>query len=238
MKQRFLNTTLGRALLAGVGLCLGLAVFLTFAIRRSLPITSVATTELKIAITFDDGPNPVYTLRAANLLSRYSARGTFFQLGRNVLMHPTLTELLSYAGHELGNHGFSHQAVGELSFFDQKREIEATESIFNRKDRQKQYLYRPPYGRAPWLLQLWLWSTGRKMVLWSEGGTVPDYLRQDPNQLAQQMIKAIRPGAILVFHDGEGLRPEMLEALKLVLDYTRQEKYRVVTVSELLALPK
>lgn len=189
-----------------------------------------------VALTFDDGPSPPYTQRVLKILRRHGAKATFFLLGRNVQAHRNtareLIDIASVEGHEIGNHAFSHQNLSELPLSRQQEEIVETENILRDMGVEGPIAFRPPYGHTGWALRSWLQSTGREPVLWSHG-SVQDYFRRDPRELAKKWIAAVRPGAILLLHDGDGPRPETLEALDILLKYLAQNQYSTVALRDL-----
>lgn len=197
-------------------------------------VTQGKTTAKLVALTFDDGPNPGYTENILSLLDKHKAKATFFTLGRNLQNHRKTAMKLVASGHQLGNHGCSHQVLSELDLSRQKEEILATEAILKELGVAGPIPFRPPYGHMGLKLRSWLQSTNRELVLWSPGAYAPDYFRHDPRRLVNQWIKSIQPGAILLLHDGEGIRSETVEALKWLLEYMDREGYRSITIQELL----
>lgn len=194
----------------------------------------IARTDAKIvALTFDDGPNPGFTQKVLALLKRHGARATFFALGRNLQMHRGTALAVAESGNELGNHAYSHQALSELSFKRQREEILATEKELLELGAKPPVLVRTPYGVAQWLLRPWLWLTGRPLISWDV--SVADFYRHDPRELTKALTQQVRPGAIVLLHDGEGNRAEMLQALDWFLAYLKSNGYEATTVSDLLA---
>src|SRR5687768_11377327 len=88
-------------------------------------ITSVRTTDSIVALTFDDGPVPVHTDSVLAILAREQVRATFFVIGSSLARHPALTRRIVMAGHELGNHSFSHERMVLMSQDRIRREVES-----------------------------------------------------------------------------------------------------------------
>ncbi len=192
----------------------------------------------RVALTFDDGPDPEVTPRILDALAKYDARATFFVIGRSVEAHPALTRAILAGGHELANHSWAHSRL--QNFFSveaQEREIERCEAaIVAVTGRQAPSLFRPPLGtkspplaRAAWIKRLTLvaWS------LHSHDSRIPD-----ADRIARRVLGRIRAGDIVLMHDGHDLlgrhRPATAAALPEILWSLRERGLRPVTVSDLI----
>ncbi|MGQ0700022.1 MAG: polysaccharide deacetylase family protein [Panacagrimonas sp.] len=191
-----------------------------------------------VALSFDDGPDPEVTPAVLDALAQFGARATFFTIGRSVEAHPLLARRIEAEHHELGNHSWEHSRW--QNFFGaprQLREIErGAQAIAALTGRPAQPLYRPPIGlkspplaRAAQRLQL-------TVVAWSLHSR--DTCSDDPERIAQRVLGKIRPGDIVLMHDGHDLpgrhRPACAEALPRILRGLRRRGLQCVTVSELL----
>jgi peptidoglycan-N-acetylglucosamine deacetylase len=195
----------------------------------------VDTPERVVALTFDDGPKPGQTEAVLDILARHGAKATFFLVGQNLERHPELAARALDEGHELGNHSYSHHRLIFKSPSYVRREIDKTDALLRAVGVQGDILFRPPYGKKllvlPWLLA----REHRKDILFD---VVPrDDETQDVALLTSRVLASVRPGSILLFHDGGRDKPGTLQAVDLVLEKLRAQGYRFVTVSELLALP-
>lgn len=197
-----------------------------------------------VALSFDDGPDPEVTPAVLDALARHGARATFFTIGRALQAHPLLARRLLEEQHELGNHSWAHSRWQNFwNTHRQQHEIErgaqAVRAItcdHAQAQTQAQPLYRPPIGlkspplaRAARRLQL-------HVVAWSLHSH--DTRLGDPQRIARRVLNKIRPGDIVLMHDGhdlEGLhRPACAQALPLILRGLHEKGLKCVTVSELL----
>lgn len=199
------------------------------------PIRRRETYEKVVALSFDDGPNPPYTERVLEVLKRYQARATFFLLGRNIDMHRASAERILEAGHELGNHSYWHRHLRWESPSRIETEIADTDRLIRSLNYQGPIPFRAPFGETfpgPWWAS---WCLHRPLYLFDVSPDPADYLRADPQNIARHMLDVTRPGSVLLFHDGEGIRTESVIALEDVLRGLRERGYRFVPVSELFS---
>jgi peptidoglycan/xylan/chitin deacetylase (PgdA/CDA1 family) len=195
----------------------------------------VETSEQVVALTFDDGPRSGQTEAVLDLLKRHGVKATFFMVGQNLERHPELAARALAEGHELGNHSYSHHRLIFKSPSRVQEEIDKTDALLRAVGVRGDILFRAPYGKKLLVLP-WLLARGhRKDILFD---VVPrDDDTQDVELLTSRVMATVRPGSILLFHDGGRDKPGTLQAVDIVLEKLRAQGYRFVTVSELLALP-
>ena len=187
----------------------------------------------RIALTFDDGPHPVYTRQVLDVLEENQVRATFFLLGDNIAKHPDITESLRMAGHELANHSMSHPEFRELSYRQLEKEIIQT---YNIKDKKGNYFlnsryFRPPKGALSFKLLVYSLLNEVNMVLWSSDPK--DYKAESPDMIVSYFrVNPPKAGDIILLHDKT---PYIAEALNEILDIIRSRDLQPVTVSNLLA---
>jgi peptidoglycan/xylan/chitin deacetylase (PgdA/CDA1 family) len=148
------------------------------------------------ALTFDDGPNPDATPQLLETLAHHGARATFFMVGRVAERHPELVEQVAAAGHAIGNHTWDHPSLPLIDREAQRQQILRCRDALGRHE---QRLFRPPYGDQTLATQ---WTTARlgyRAIAWS--ATVDDWLDHPAEVLLAKARPALRPGAILLFHD-------------------------------------
>ena len=187
-----------------------------------------------LALTFDDGPHPVYTEQILALLEEHQARATFFMVGEKVAAHPEVAQAVLEAGHEIGNHSWSHQRMLLRSPGWMREEIARTDGALRTIGVTGPIHFRPPFGKKLLVLPWVLWRQDRLSVLFDVIPNPPDYLHGDPELIAADIQARARPGSIVVLHDGGGERPETVAATRLLLDRMGADGWRFVTVSELL----
>lgn len=188
----------------------------------------------KIALTFDDGPHPRYTPQILEILSQYNIKATFFTVGINAKNYPDTLEKVILAGHEVENHTYTHPHVNRVDFETLKREVEHCESeIFEHTD-YKTKLFRPPEGMIDDEIIAMIKSLDYKIVLWDID--TKDWAHTAPQIIAENVIKNIKSGDIILMHDYIGYNSPTPEALKIFLPVLIEQGYNFVTVSELIGL--
>jgi len=191
-----------------------------------------------VALSFDDGPDPQVTPAVLDALARYGARATFFTIGRALQANPELARRIADEQHELGNHSWGHSRWQNfLGARQQRREIErGAEAITALGGGLAQPLYRPPIGlKSPPLARV-ARSLQLSVVAWSLHSR--DTRSHDAQRIAQRVLRRIRPGDIVLMHDGHDLpgrhRPACAQALPLILEGLAGKGLQCVTVSELI----
>jgi peptidoglycan-N-acetylglucosamine deacetylase len=195
-------------------------------------VTSVATEEPLVALTFDDGPSLHYTPTILEHLGREQVRATFFVVGSAVERHPELARRIFEEGHELGNHSYSHQTMVLMRQRTIRVEVERTDSLIHAAGAAGPIPFRPPYGKRLIGLPLYLSRTGRPTVLWS---LEPDTWHSDAKDMVKHVLENVRPGSIILLHVEMAARDQERAALVELLPRLRERGYRLVTVSELMA---
>lgn len=168
-------------------------------------ITNVATEKHIASITFDDGPDPVYTLKVLELLKKYDAQATFFMTGRCVQSHPEIVKRVAKEGHAIGNHSWDHYAFNIIAL---KEHWEQIKKCHNALKPYGLRLFRPPYGLTSCKSDVMLFFQGYKTVGWSIDSM--DWREPDSKIMEQNLLESIKPGSIILFHDRiyDGGNPE------------------------------
>lgn len=195
------------------------------------PITSNKfLKEKKIALTFDDGPNPDFTLEVLRILKEYNAKATFFCIGESIENHPELLETIAQAGHEIGNHSFSHHLMIDFNSTERwLHEIKQTDNSIHRITGKKPTLFRPPFGVTTPKLAKALKITEHKVIGWNIRSF--DTVIKNPQQIVKRITKRIRPGAIVLLHDKQ---PNIVAVLEHLLQFLQEHEYKCVTINELI----
>jgi peptidoglycan/xylan/chitin deacetylase (PgdA/CDA1 family) len=191
-----------------------------------------------VALTFDDGPNPLETPQVLHVLETHGARGTFFLLGQCAQRYPDLVARILRGGHAIGNHSWDHPSFPAIKASERRRQIrECGRALGDARVK----LFRPPYGDqtvASRLDPLWL---GWEVVAWSISGT--DWRGDGAGTIAERILRDLHPGSIVLLHDAlfryEDARfvprAATIAALSTVLQ-AAAGRFRFVTVPELLRL--
>lgn len=184
-----------------------------------------------VALTFDDGPTAQYTSEILDLLDRRQVKATFFVVGRALERDPEVGRRIVAAGHELGNHTYSHTrlVLQPLPFI--RQEIERTDALIRQAGHQGEIYFRPPNGKKLVLLPYYLAATGRRTVTWS---VAPESAPYEADVIVDRVLDQVRPGSIILLHVMYESRAESRAALPGIIDGLRERGYRFVTLSELL----
>ena len=180
----------------------------------------------KVAITFDDGPNPEYTVELLEGLQKRGVKATFFVLGAEVAKYPDIVKKIDDGGHLIGVHSYEHVNFGQIGDEAAIEQIEKTqEAIHNVTGKYAGYI-RPPYG-------CWKKSLDVEVplieVLWDIDPL--DWATKDADTVVQRILKGVPEGSIILLHDAS---QSSVQAAFSVIDILQQENYEFVTVEDLL----
>jgi len=230
---------------AGAVLTLGCASLVCAAAKPGDLVTSGPPTGNKIALTFDDGPGP-NTEKFLALLDRYHVKATFFVLGDQVRVRPKVLKKTVERGHEIGNHTTQHlnykARLKELKKESPDTAVEsATKELVDdmKKSREtietaigKKLVYlRMPHGiDGPWIHAA-AKEAGFVLVNWTYGF---DWNSQTAEEMIPGYVKSLRPGAIILLHDGWPKSEKSLKIAEAVIKAAKEKKLEIVPVGELL----
>jgi peptidoglycan/xylan/chitin deacetylase (PgdA/CDA1 family) len=192
----------------------------------------------EVALTFDDGPDAVFTPRILNVLRRTRVKGTFFVVGRRVQRYPRVFQRMLREGHEVGNHSWSHPKMSRQSAGQVRRELRRASDEMNRVGNVRPRFFRPPYGALSETVIREAVGEGYKIILWNVDSL--DWSGIPGTVLATNVLSHIRPGSIILMHSATGRGGNLqntVQALPRIIQRLRREGYRFVKVSELLDLP-
>lgn len=191
----------------------------------------------RVALTFDDGPAPPFTEQILDILRAQKVPATFFVCGENVERFPEVLRRIEAEGHTIGNHTFSHP----LPYFRSKAsfasEIDRAQAAIEKVTGRRPTIFRPPYG-ARWLgMYPVLRERGLRLVNWSDTGY--DWL--DRSDIVRETLKRLRPGSIILLHDGRNALPpgkadrsRTVSALPAIIDGAREAGFDFVPLTEFL----
>jgi peptidoglycan/xylan/chitin deacetylase (PgdA/CDA1 family) len=194
----------------------------------------IETDRKVVALTFDDGPNPEGTTRVLAILDSLQATGTFFLTGQELREHPEEGRAIVLAGHELGNHSYSHgRMIGKSPQFI-RQELERTDSLIKAAGQAGEIFFRPPYSKKLFVLPWVLARTDRTTVTCD---VEPEsYLGawQDSRAITEYALEDVRPGSIVLLHVMYLSREASLTALPQIITGLRARGFEFVTFRELL----
>ncbi len=197
----------------------------------------------KVALTFDDGPDPQWTPKILDALKSRGVKGTFFLIGVQVEKYPSVADRIYREGHEIGNHSFTHPDISAISKRYMKLELNLTEMLFASRYGFKTLLFRPPYSidqEPDTADQVKPLEISQDMGLITIGDKIdPNDWKDLPRHLTaeeitEQVIKQANRGSIILLHDGGGDRRETARAIPMIIDQLRAQGYEFVTVAQLL----
>jgi peptidoglycan/xylan/chitin deacetylase (PgdA/CDA1 family) len=201
--------------------------------RRGVAIRSGGGRHRWVALTFDDGPGP-YTSQLLAELERLDAPATFFQVGKMLQQFPGPAQLTANtAGLTIGDHTFSHKSMSRLDRAAQSREILEAAAAMENLNEPAPRLFRPPYGAWNTDTRSLTSQRGMAIILWNVDSE--DYTRPGAEPIARNVVDAVRPGSIVLMHDGGGDRTQTIEALPKIVRRLRRRGYGLVTVDKLIA---
>jgi peptidoglycan/xylan/chitin deacetylase (PgdA/CDA1 family) len=193
-----------------------------------------------IALTFDDGPCFSSTPDVLDILNEQAVRATFFMIGEQVRRHPDLARRVFNEGHQIANHSDRHVAFRSLVPSVCKKEIEKAEQAFRSVLGIAPKFYRPPKGLFNRYVINAISSAGYYVAIWS---CMPgDYFGWHTAAWIGKRLSKVRPGDIVVLHDGLGRQPEpdrtrTLSILPEFIKGMKQQGIRFVTIADLFGLP-
>jgi peptidoglycan/xylan/chitin deacetylase (PgdA/CDA1 family) len=205
----------------------------TFNIRLNFFLTAkhhnCTTINNEIALTFDDGPHPEFTLKVLSLLNKYNAKATFFCIGKNIEKYPKIIDQIINEGHLLGNHSYSH--TYNFGFFTVKKaieDIEKTQKILKNITNKENKLFRPPFGVTNPNIS----RTVKELNLQTFGWNIRSYdtIAKNPQKVIQKINSKLKKGSIVLLHDTSNLSCLVLEQLLQILD---ENKIKSVTLNQL-----
>ena len=206
---------------------------------RKGTIFRVPTSKKVVALTFDDGPSPIWTPQILDQLKQAGVKATFFMLGEHVERYPGLAKRVAEEGHEIGNHTYDHHVLIYYKPQELEDEINRAEKIIKNITGKTTVYFRPPKA---WLTpdeKEKIKEMGYKIILWSLNSK--DWVTFDDKYIIKYIVRNIQPGDIILFHDSGGAlsaeggnRKETVKAVPGLIRKLKEQGYRFVTVHELL----
>ena len=182
-----------------------------------------------VALTFDDGPSSTFTPKILDILDRYSAPATFFVLGYLIERYPQIVKDELAAGHVIGSHSWNHpHDFASLTDHKQVRQIEDSVDAIRQVDGDP-YLFRPPEGSFDAGVVELAREEGLRTVMWSVD--THDYEDEaNARGIERYVLSHLKPGAIVLFHDGGGDQSATVKALPDIIKDIRKRGYDIVLI--------
>jgi peptidoglycan/xylan/chitin deacetylase (PgdA/CDA1 family) len=189
-------------------------------------------------LTFDDGPNPGTTERVLEILDREQVPATFFMVGRYVQRHPGTALEVARAGHGIGNHTYSHIKLHRTGPARTSSEIRRGHEAIVAATGYTPRTFRAPHGYRSLFVSHAIAPFSYHTIGWTLG--VWDSARPGAEEIRARVRTGLRPGAIVLLHDGDGYRPfgdrwQTAEALPGIIEDARSAGYRLESLDTLVA---
>lgn len=184
--------------------------------------------EKQIALTFDDGPHPIYTEALLEILKREKVEGTFFVVGKMVEKNPDLAQKIVKAGQEIANHTFSHVTLSDLSPREAEIEYQANNDAIYAATHVRPRFCRPPGGRYNDAVVKVAQQLGMTTVLWTDDPG--DYKNIPANVLVQKTVSRLTNGGIVLLHSGV---KQTIEILPMLIHLARARGFKIVSLHDL-----
>lgn len=189
-----------------------------------------STKEKIIALTFDDGPEPLLTENILDVLKKNKIQAAFFFIGNKMEKHPDVVKRVVADGHIIGNHSYSHHRWFDL--FPRKKmvaELQQTNNIAAKITGKKIKFFRPPYGVTTPVLAKAINALGFETIGWNIRSF--DTVIKDPSRLPERISQRLRNGAILLLHD---TAPATQQSLQTIIDRIGQQGYSFARLDHLI----
>lgn len=184
----------------------------------------------QIALTFDDGPHPLYTPQLLDILAREKVKATFFVIGEMADKYPDLVQAEFDAGHSIGNHTYHHVNLTKILEPDIATEIKACGEAVQRITQQSPHLFRPPGGDYDTGVAATSEALGYTIVLWTDDPG--DYASPGEQLILQRTLKKAGNGGIILIHDGV---QQTINILPQLITTLKKQGYQFVTCDEMMS---
>jgi peptidoglycan/xylan/chitin deacetylase (PgdA/CDA1 family) len=190
----------------------------------------------RVALTFDDGPSEPHSAQVLDILAEHQVQATFYLIGEAMAKHPEAARAIVEAGHEIGNHSYSHPRMVFRTPWFIARELNDTDAVIRSMGYDGPIHFRAPYGNKLFVLPWVLSRQERLSVMWSLAGDDDLSLQADPEKLASQVVETAQQGDIILLHPMYRSRAGTRAALPAILQGLKARGFEIVTVSDLLGL--
>ncbi|MDN4071828.1 polysaccharide deacetylase family protein [Fictibacillus terranigra] len=189
----------------------------------------VETKQKVVAITFDDGPT-MNVDKLLPILERYHAKGTFFLIGNELEKNMAEGKRIAKAGHQIGNHTYSHKRMVLKSPSFIKQELKKTNALIRQTGYEGTIDFRPPNGKKLIGLPYYTNKLNMDTITWN---LEPDTYYTAVSDKVRYVTKNVKPGSIILFHPMYDRSGNELESIEKTLDVLSKKGYKFVTVNEL-----
>lgn len=189
---------------------------------------------MRVALTFDDGPDETITPQVLDILKQYQVKATFFLKGNQLNTFPDLVQRMVADDNQIASHAYSHQELNKMNQNDIDKEIIASDQVFIKTIGSAPAMIRPPFGAINQDVLAVCGQEKEKVILWSIDTL--DWSQPEADHIAQNVLDNVRPGEIILLHSCKD-RQATVQALPAIIEGLQEKGYQMVTLSELLQLP-
>ena len=194
--------------------------------------------EKKVALTFDDGPDEIYTVEILNILREHQVSATFFIIGKRAEMFPHVVRRMANEGHLVANHTWCHPDILEISQEELLKEVRNTDDIIQELAGYRPILFRPPYGSIDRERVELLGEMGYLIISWDVDSR--DWTGISAREVQDNILSNTVEGSLILQHSAGGLGEELVgtvQALPEVIRTLREDGFEFVTIDQLLGIP-
>src|SRR3989338_8081551 len=199
----------------------------------------VRTSKKIAALTFDDGPSPVWTPKILDELKKADIKATFFMVGHHVQKYPDIARRVAREGNGIGNHGYAHSVILYYTPAEIEEEIKYTEHVIREVTGRTTTMFRPPKAWLRDSTKEKIRSMGYEVVLWSLNSK--DWAGFPHLWVVHYLAARVRGGDILLFHDSGNIfareggdRSQTVAAVALLIKILREKGFSFVTLEEMM----
>jgi len=200
-------------------------------IKKSFKHFYWQTTNNKILLTFDDGPNPGTTEKILNTLNKLKITSLHFCVGENLDRYKDLTNKILIEEHAIGNHTYYHKTLTSLSAKESLQEIESVNSLMRNDYNYNIKYFRPPFGKINFKSKKIMNETGMKCVMWNL--LTYDY-KNDIKRVKFSIDKYLQNNSIIVLHDNNKSSDFIVDSIKYIADAAATKGYEFGVPEECL----
>ncbi|WP_455542713.1 polysaccharide deacetylase family protein [Intestinibacter sp.] len=192
--------------------------------------------EKVVALTFDDGPDEVFTPQVLDILKKYDVKATFFVIGEKVPYNKKIVKREQDEGHEIGNHTYTHINAAKKTRAEIEDEVTKTQEVIKEVTGKYPTLFRPPYRALNRDLCQIVKSKNMNIVLWSNID-VRDWSNPGVSTMVNTIDSNVENGNIIILHDYNSVRndkSQTIQALEIIIPDLKEKGYKFVTISQLM----